>query len=156
MIRRPPRSTQGVSSAASDVYKRQSDVRRGSAARTGRQRARPVGGLRERRRREIDHSANHRQLPVWPSKSEVRKFVGVAISRPIKIRSIFCGARSRLTNTCSRVSNQRWCCGGEQNARHFDLSYAAFDSIAIRHRGIVDVKYRKVSCDGLGQEKYYA
>eukprot|EP00831_Metopus_contortus_P025069 TRINITY_DN21708_c0_g1_i2.p1 TRINITY_DN21708_c0_g1~~TRINITY_DN21708_c0_g1_i2.p1 ORF type:complete len:110 (-),score=22.73 TRINITY_DN21708_c0_g1_i2:140-469(-) len=27
MIRRPPRSTQGVSSAASDVYKRQPDIR---------------------------------------------------------------------------------------------------------------------------------
>ena len=32
-----------------------SDVRRGSAARSGRQRARAVGGMRERRRREIDH-----------------------------------------------------------------------------------------------------
>lgn len=65
-----------------------------------------------------------------------------------------------ITDSCPcghpNPSNQRWCCGGEQNARHFDLSYAAFDSIAIRHRGIVDVKYRKVSCDGLGQEKYYA
>ena len=54
-------------------------------------------------------------------------------------------------------SNQRWCCGGENSgSRHFDLSYAAFDAIAIRHRGVVDIKYRKTSCDTLGQEKYYS
>ena len=36
-----------------------------------------------------------------------------------------------------------------------DLSYAAFDAIAIRHRGVVDVRYRRTSCDSMGEERYY-
>jgi len=52
-------------------------------------------------------------------------------------------------------SNKRWCCGGEGGNRHWDLSYAAFDAIAIRHRGVVDVRYRRASCDRLGEERYY-
>tara|TARA_B100000683_G_scaffold103594_3_gene102317 strand:+ start:10996 stop:11745 length:750 start_codon:yes stop_codon:yes gene_type:complete len=52
-------------------------------------------------------------------------------------------------------SNKRWCCGGEGGNRHWDLSYAAFDAIAIRHRGVVDVRYRRTSCDSMGEERYY-
>lgn len=66
-----------------------------------------------------------------------------------------------ITDSCpcnhpNTESNKRWCCGGEASNRHFDLSYVAFDAIAIRHRGIVDIRYRKVSCDSLGESKYYS
>ena len=33
---------------------------------------------------------------------------------------------------------------------HLDLSYAAFDQIAIRHRGVVDLKVRPASCGKQG------
>ena len=36
-----------------------------------------------------------------------------------------------------RAGNKRWCCG---DRTHLDLSYAAFDQIAIRHRGVVDLR----------------
>ena len=34
---------------------------------------------------------------------------------------------------------------------HLDLSYAAFDQIAIRHRGVVDLKFRPASCKDQGK-----
>jgi len=40
-------------------------------------------------------------------------------------------------------SNKRWCCGDKF---HIDLSYWAFEKIAHPHRGVVDLKYRQVSC----------
>ena len=63
-----------------------------------------------------------------------------------------------ITDSCpchhpNAGSNQRWCCG---DARHFDLSYAAFDAIARRDRGVVDLKLRPVSCDKMGQSFHYA
>jgi hypothetical protein len=48
--------------------------------------------------------------------------------------------------------NKRWCCGDE---RHMDLSYSAFDAIAQRDKGVVDLKIRPVSCDLAGQTIYY-
>jgi Lytic transglycolase len=48
--------------------------------------------------------------------------------------------------------NKRWCCGDE---RHLDLSYSAFDAIAQRDKGVVDLKIRPVSCDLAGQSIYY-
>jgi len=73
------------------------------------------------------------------------------------------GAKSvtvMITDSCPcghpNPSNQRHCCGGEaDDGRHLDLSYAAFDSVALRHRGLVDIKYRKTDCSTLGEEKYY-
>jgi hypothetical protein len=44
-----------------------------------------------------------------------------------------CGVSQALP----RASNKRWCCG---DRTHLDLSYAAFDQIAVRHRGVVDLK----------------
>ena len=65
-----------------------------------------------------------------------------------------------VTDSCPckhpNPSNQRWCCGGENANRHFDLSYLSFDAIAIRHRGVVDIQYRPADCKDLGQEKYYS
>ena len=51
------------------------------------------------------------------------------------------------------VGNKRWCCGDE---RHMDLSYSAFDAIAQRDKGVVDLKIRPVSCDLAGQTIYYS
>ena len=48
--------------------------------------------------------------------------------------------------------NKRWCCG---DRTHLDLSYAAFDQIAIRHRGVVDLKVRPAPCDKQGVVAYY-
>ena len=48
--------------------------------------------------------------------------------------------------------NKRWCCG---DRTHLDLSYAAFDQIAVRHRGVVDLKVRPAPCDQQGQTAYY-
>jgi len=39
---------------------------------------------------------------------------------------------------------------------HFDLSYSAFDVIAQRARGVVDLKAREVPCTMSGQTIYYA
>lgn len=49
-------------------------------------------------------------------------------------------------------SNKRWCCG---DRTHLDLSYAAFDQIALRHRGVVDLKVRPASCSKQGTVNYY-
>jgi hypothetical protein len=51
------------------------------------------------------------------------------------------------------LSAPRRCCG---DAQHFDLSYSAFDVIAQRDRGVVDLKVRPVSCDLQGQTIYYS
>ena len=44
--------------------------------------------------------------------------------------------------------NKRWCCG---DRTHLDLSYAAFDQIAVRHRGVVDLKVRPADCQKQGE-----
>lgn len=49
-------------------------------------------------------------------------------------------------------SNKRWCCG---DRTHLDLSYAAFDQIAIRHRGVVDLKVRPADCGKQGVVAFY-
>ncbi len=49
-------------------------------------------------------------------------------------------------------SNKRWCCG---DVTHLDLSYAAFDQIAERHRGVVDLKVRPASCSKQGVVAFY-
>lgn len=49
-------------------------------------------------------------------------------------------------------SNGRWCCG---DATHIDLSYAAFDFIALRDRGVADVRWRQVGCDRRGQQSFF-
>eukprot|EP00217_Crustomastix_stigmatica_P011596 CAMPEP_0183789006 /NCGR_PEP_ID=MMETSP0803_2-20130417/151_1 /TAXON_ID=195967 /ORGANISM="Crustomastix stigmata, Strain CCMP3273" /LENGTH=253 /DNA_ID=CAMNT_0026033159 /DNA_START=37 /DNA_END=798 /DNA_ORIENTATION=+ len=58
----------------------------------------------------------------------------------------------KVTDSCPchhpNGSNKRWCCG---DAFHFDLSYAAFDAIAFRDRGVVDLKVREISCDFQGK-----
>jgi len=41
-------------------------------------------------------------------------------------------------------SNQKWCCG---DTTHFDLSSQAWDQIALRNKGVVDIAFRRVSCD---------
>ena len=46
------------------------------------------------------------------------------------------------------------CSCGDQ--KHLDLSYSAFDVIARRDRGVVDLKMRPVSCDLQGQTVYYS
>ena len=48
--------------------------------------------------------------------------------------------------------NKRWCCG---DRTHLDLSYAAFDQIAVRHRGVVDLKVRPADCQKQGVTAYY-
>jgi len=62
----------------------------------------------------------------------------------------------QVTDSCpcnhGASSNRRWCCG---DATHLDLSYAAFDFIALRSRGVVDIKYRQVSCDRISELTYY-
>jgi rare lipoprotein A (peptidoglycan hydrolase) len=62
----------------------------------------------------------------------------------------------KISDSCPcnhpNTSNKRWCCG---DAQHFDLSYSAFDVIAQRDRGVVDLKVRQVSCDLQGQTIYY-
>lgn len=50
------------------------------------------------------------------------------------------------------TGNKRWCCG---DRTHLDLSYAAFDSIAVRHRGVVDLKVRPADCSKQGTVAYY-
>lgn len=49
-------------------------------------------------------------------------------------------------------SNKRWCCG---DRTHLDLSYAAFDQIAVRHRGVVDLKVRPADCSKQGSVAFY-
>lgn len=62
----------------------------------------------------------------------------------------------KITDSCPchhpNSSNQRWCCG---DATHLDLSYAAFDAIAVRNRGVVDLKYRYVDCSRQGETASY-
>ena len=48
--------------------------------------------------------------------------------------------------------NKRWCCG---DATHLDLSYAAFDQIAERDRGVVDLKVRPGDCSKQGSVMHY-
>lgn len=48
--------------------------------------------------------------------------------------------------------NKRWCCGDRV---HLDLSYVAFDSIAMRHRGVVDLKVRPADCAKQGVVAFY-
>jgi rare lipoprotein A (peptidoglycan hydrolase) len=50
------------------------------------------------------------------------------------------------------VGNKRWCCG---DRTHLDLSYAAFDQIAMRHRGVVDIKVRPADCSKQGTVAFY-
>ena len=50
------------------------------------------------------------------------------------------------------TGNKRWCCG---DRTHLDLSYAAFDQIAVRHRGVVDLKVRPADCSKQGTVAYY-
>lgn len=69
------------------------------------------------------------------------------------------GVRSvvvQVTDSCPchhpNTSNKKWCCGDRV---HLDLSYAAFDAIAVRDRGVVDLKVRPTSCDQQGQVTFY-
>ena len=56
-----------------------------------------------------------------------------------------------VTDSCPchhpNPSNRRWCCG---DAQHFDMSYAAFDAIADRGRGVVDLKVKSCGCEHHG------
>ncbi len=62
----------------------------------------------------------------------------------------------KITDSCPcnhpNEGNKRWCCGDRE---HLDLSYAAFDQIAIRHRGVVDLKFRPASCKDQGKVVSY-
>lgn len=57
-----------------------------------------------------------------------------------------------VTDSCPchhpNFSNKRWCCG---DRTHLDLSYMAFDYLAPREAGVVDLKIRNVSCKLQGQ-----
>ena len=54
-----------------------------------------------------------------------------------------------VTDSCpcnypaNAASNAMWCCG---DVPHFDLGYAAFDVIADRGKGVVDLLWRQVDC----------
>jgi len=52
-----------------------------------------------------------------------------------------------VTDSCPcnhpNPSNHKWCCGDKF---HFDLSWAAFEKIAQKSMGVIDVKYRHVGC----------
>merc|ERR1712129_277604 len=58
----------------------------------------------------------------------------------------------KITDTCKcyylpkQASNERWCCG---DVPHFDLSAWAYDKIAERKWGVIDIDYRRVKCDHL-------
>lgn len=62
----------------------------------------------------------------------------------------------KISDSCPchhpNTGNKRWCCGDRV---HLDLSYAAFDSIAIRHRGVVDLKVRPADCSKQGVVAFY-
>jgi len=62
----------------------------------------------------------------------------------------------KITDSCPcnhpNEGNKRWCCGDRER---LDLSYAAFDQIAIRHRGVVDLKFRPASCKDQGKVVSY-
>ena len=62
----------------------------------------------------------------------------------------------KITDSCPcnhpNEGNKRWCCGDRE---HLDLSYAAFDQIAIRHRRVVDLKFRPASCKDQGKVVSY-
>jgi len=69
------------------------------------------------------------------------------------------GVRSvvvRISDSCPchhpNTSNQKWCCGDKM---HFDLSYVAFDAIAKRDKGVVDLMWRKVDCSRQGEMGFY-
>ncbi len=62
----------------------------------------------------------------------------------------------KISDSCPchhpNVGNKRWCCG---DAVHLDLSYIAFDAIAVRHRGVVDLKVRPADCGKQGVVAFY-
>jgi len=69
------------------------------------------------------------------------------------------GVRSvvvKITDSCPchhpNSGNKKWCCG---DVIHFDLSYAAFDAIANRGKGVVDLRARAAKCDKVGEIQYH-
>ena len=62
----------------------------------------------------------------------------------------------KISDSCPchhpNAGNKRWCCGDRV---HLDLSYIAFDAIALRHRGVVDLKVRPADCDNQGVVAFY-
>merc|ERR1712176_805191 len=58
----------------------------------------------------------------------------------------------KVTDSCPchhlNTNNKRWCCG---DAVHVDLSWQAFQKIALLEKGAVDVKVRTVDCSIQGQ-----
>lgn len=62
----------------------------------------------------------------------------------------------RITDTCpcnyaeNLYSNKRWCCG---DMDHLDLSIWAFEKLAPIRWGVVALKYRRVSCDHVPDNK---
>ncbi len=63
---------------------------------------------------------------------------------------------AKISDSCpSRPPNsgsKRGCCG---DPVHLDRSYVAFDSIAVRHRGVVDLKVRPADCAKQGVVAFY-
>jgi len=62
----------------------------------------------------------------------------------------------KISDSCPchhpNAGNKRWCCG---DVVHLDLSYIAFDAIALRHRGVVDLKVRPADCGKQGVVAFY-
>ena len=69
-----------------------------------------------------------------------------------KVLQVKAGAGTVRWQALPRAGNKRWCCG---DRTHLDLSYAAFDQIAVRHRGVVDLRVRPAPCNKQGSVTYY-
>ena len=46
-----------------------------------------------------------------------------------------------------RVVPQRWCCGDKV---HYDLSTLAFEKLAVKSVGVINMQYRAITCDFKG------
>ena len=62
----------------------------------------------------------------------------------------------KITDSCPcfhpNTGNRRWCCG---DALHLDLSYLAFEAIAQKEMGVVDLQIRAADCSRWGQLTSY-
>ena len=45
------------------------------------------------------------------------------------------------------VTKQRWCCGDKA---HYDLSTMAFEKLARKSVGVINMQYRAITCDFKG------